>query len=488
MKIKRKYIITIFFIIILILSSFKVSSQLPKRISEDIWADGFFEGTIYFQKSEGKIIGELNHGKSSSKGVFQSNISINNNNFKAKGWFKDNCIYGSFNKNGLLLPLLGLIEINENNFKIYLIIPKGFIKANYTSSYLPPIKGNYGIGVKEFYILDESRKEILTENNDDYRELVLKIWYPTEKDIEGENYDYMTELMFAWLMSRSPISLPGVSNDSYLDVKPHAKTNVAISSKEDSYPVILFSHGLNGTIEIYTSFIEELVSRGYIVISINHPYIAGVVQFPDGRSIYCKDFYTQNDSDYATNALHTIVEDAKFVLDFAEILNHTDNILKGYLNLDAVGMYGHSFGGASTSILCFEDQRIDCGLTLDGVFYQEQIPDGATKPFFMMTADGRFNSSGVRYIWDNQESNVFRLSIYGSSHYGYTDVGLLLSHMLPLIPQNLLGFGTINPKKMTEIVRLFIVEFFNVYIKGESINKIINLAKNFSSDIIFEYK
>ena len=87
-------------------------------------------------------------------------------------------------------------------------------------------------------------------------------------------------------------------------------------------------------------------------------------------------------------------------------------------------MYGHSFGGASTSVCCFEDDRIDCGLTLDGVSYEELIPNGVTKPFFMMTADGRFNSSGVEYIWDNQEKDIYRMTIHGSSHYGYTDVGL----------------------------------------------------------------
>jgi hypothetical protein len=60
--------------------------------------------------------------------------------------------------------------------------------------------------------------------------------------------------------------------------------------------------------------------------------------------------------------------------------------------------------------------------------------------------------------------------------------------MLPLIPQNILGFGTIDPKLMTEIVRLFIIDFFNVYLKGESENNIIELAEYFSSFIQFENK
>ena len=60
--------------------------------------------------------------------------------------------------------------------------------------------------------------------------------------------------------------------------------------------------------------------------------------------------------------------------------------------------------------------------------------------------------------------------------------------MLPLIPQKLLGFGTIDAKLMVEIVRLFIVEFFDVYLKNETRTNIINLAEDFSLYINFESK
>ena len=488
MKWNLKIITSIIFVLIIIISSFNINAQLPKSISEDIWVDGIFEGTITIGKSNGDITGMINHGRSSTNGVFQATILINDESFEAKGWFKNNLLYGVFKKGIFSIPLIGLIEIHRSAFKLYLIIPNGFIKASYTSSYLPPLNGKYGIGVKNFHLIDESRKELLTENPDDFRELVLKIWYPTDKEVEGEWYKYMTEFMFAWLMGRAPIPLLGVSKTAYEDVKPHGKINVPIASNSNLFPVILFAHGLDGTLEIYSSFIEDLVSKGYVVISMNHPYIAGVVEFPDDRSIYYQDFYSQNNPDYPKIAIRTIVDDAKFALDYAEILNDTDDILKERLNLENVGMYGHSFGGASTSICCFEDDRIDCGLTLDGVSYEELIPIGVTKPFFMMTADGRFNQSGVEYIWNKQESDIYRMSINGSSHYGYTDVGLLLSHMLPLIPQNILGFGTVDPKLMTEIVRSFILEFFNVYLKGESESRIIDIVEDFSHYIQFEYK
>ena len=53
MKLKTNCIISIFIIIIIISSSFKVSAILPKSISQDIWVDGEFEGKIDCQFYDG---------------------------------------------------------------------------------------------------------------------------------------------------------------------------------------------------------------------------------------------------------------------------------------------------------------------------------------------------------------------------------------------------------------------------------------------------
>ena len=474
--------------LIIICSSLNISALLPKSITDDIWADGKFEGLIKIGESTGNITGMMNLGRDSTKGVFKATIQIGDVACEAKGWFREPLIFGFFKKGSISIPIFGNIVLQRSSFKANLIIPNGSIEATYIASYLPPISGEYGIGVKEYHLIDESRDEVLTDDPTDHRELMLKVWYPTDYDAEGEWYEYMPEIMFAWLMGRAPIPLPGVSETAYKDVMPHGKVDVPISTNTKSFPVVLFAHGLDGTIEIYSSFIEELVSRGYVVLSMNHPYVAGVVEFPDGRTVYHQDDSWQNDPEYADKALRTIIEDAKYALDYVEFLNAPNMTFDGRLDMENVGMYGHSFGGASTSMCCAEDTRIDCGLTLDGVIYGDWLPDGVTKPFFMMTADGRFNTTGIEYIWEKEESNVYKMSIIGSTHYGYTDVGLLLSHMLQLIPQELLNFGTVDAKVMTEIVRLFIVEFFNVYLKSEPIQGIIDLAEEFDSNIHFDYK
>jgi hypothetical protein len=150
-------------------------------------------------------------------------------------------------------------------------------------------------------------------------------------------------------------------------------------------------------------------------------------------------------------------------------------------------MYGHSYGGASTSICCYEDERFLCGLTLDGVFYIDYLNEGINKPFLMLIAENRFNDDNVQGMWDKLDNDAYKVEIKGSTHYAFTDVGILLRHLTPLIPARILGFGTIDPKRHVNITRIFELMFFEVYLKDRPAEDIINLGLIFD-DVTIEHK
>jgi hypothetical protein len=52
------------------------------------------------------------------------------------------------------------------------------------------------------------------------------------------------------------------------------------------FPVLVFSPGFAGTRLIYGAFARSLASLGYIVITVDHPYEAYIVEFPDGTVAY----------------------------------------------------------------------------------------------------------------------------------------------------------------------------------------------------------
>ena len=226
--------------LIIICSSLNISALLPKNITDDIWTDGKFEGIIIIGESTGNITGMINLGRESTEGVFISTIQMSDEIFKAKGWFRESLLFGFFKKGSILIPILGNIVLQRSSFEATLILPKGSIEATYNASYLPPISGEYSIGVKEYHLIDESREEVLTDEPGDHREFILKVWYPTDYDVEGEWYEYMSEIMFAWLMGRAPIPLPGISETAYKDVMPHGKVDVPIAANTGPLPIVLF--------------------------------------------------------------------------------------------------------------------------------------------------------------------------------------------------------------------------------------------------------
>jgi hypothetical protein len=311
--------------------------------------------------------------------------------------------------------------------------------------------------------------------------MMVQIWYPIDKEILRPQIDYMDAPTFAWLKGRSPVPLFTIPDNGYLFVRPHGRSGPPISNSNEMYPVIIFSPGYDGVYQIYTSFIEDMVSNGYIVVSINHPYVSGVTVFPDGRKIYVSDIPP------ADLSLTSVFEDAKFALDYVFDMNETDIDFKGRLDLSKIGMYGHSFGGAATSICCYQDERFQCGLTLDGVFYMDYLHEKLEKPFLLMIAENRFNNENVQDMWNNLNGDAFKVEIAGSTHYAYTDVGVLLKHLLPLVPPVLLGFGTIEPKLQVNITRMITKMFFDVYLKGVNVEYLITLLSSIN-EVKFEYK
>ena len=80
------------------------------------------------------------------------------------------------------------------------------------------------------------------------------------------------------------IGLPGLRLRPVRGVETHAREG-APWPRGGQYPIVLFSHGRCGFRQHNTVQVEELVSRGYVVATIDHPYAASGVVFPDGRLV-----------------------------------------------------------------------------------------------------------------------------------------------------------------------------------------------------------
>jgi predicted dienelactone hydrolase len=120
---------------------------------------------------------------------------------------------------------------------------------------------------------------------------------------------------------------------------------VYLPAVQSAAPVVLFSHGLGGSREGSAYLGKHWASRGYVVVYIQHPG-------SDDSVWRNKRIGQRMNAMREAASLHNFLlraADVSFVLDELERWNASEeHDLAGRLNLDAVGMSGHSFGAVTT--------------------------------------------------------------------------------------------------------------------------------------------
>jgi dienelactone hydrolase len=147
------------------------------------------------------------------------------------------------------------------------------------------------------------------------------------------------------------------------------------------FPVILFSPDLLDPRTLDTTLVQDLASRGYVVVTIDDTYEASEVEFPGGRLVTSVFPGLVNLPPQALLALAekdmaARVADARFVVNELTALGagHDPDAehrklpagLVGALDVGRTAMFGESFGGMTAAQAMYEDPRIRAGLDLDG--------------------------------------------------------------------------------------------------------------------------
>ncbi|KAF0689541.1 Aste57867_19044 [Aphanomyces stellatus] len=142
------------------------------------------------------------------------------------------------------------------------------------------------------------------------------------------------------------------------------------------WPVVIFSHGLGGALELYSSICQYLASEGMVVVALNHTDgSAAVYRNPDDLTF---EYYDRpppsalEDWDghgygLRNKQLHVRAAQIQRVVDAIVGLNNDDRTSVFYqaLDLNRIGAAGHSFGGASVLTAAKQDSRIRAVVGLD---------------------------------------------------------------------------------------------------------------------------
>jgi dienelactone hydrolase len=266
-------------------------------------------------------------------------------------------------------------------------------------------------------------------------------------------------------VARFLASSAGVHPELLESVKLAATSDAAPLKRRGGWPVVLFSPGFGVERQLYTGLVEDLASHGYIVIAIDHPHDAAIVQFPDGHVVV-----PRSQMDIAT-ALSVRVADTRFVLNQLTRIDRSGS-LAGRLDLAHIGMFGHSLGGAAAASTMLVDARVRAGADLDGTLFADTRTGSLSRPFMLMSADPGFAADPNRAgFWSRLRGPHYALDLKGAQHFAFSDLVFFASKLIRANPSGGQGIraqvGNVDGAASLALERAYLLAFFDRFLRGK---------------------
>jgi predicted dienelactone hydrolase len=366
---------------------------------------------------------------------------------------------------------------------------------------LPPPTGPYSVGTT-FYPVEND----VSAGKSQSPNIVFQVWYPAQSE-DGRPAPYLPHAPFLWDWLRL------VKTQSILDAPPVVE--------DGPYPVLFFGHGGGFIAAQNTIQMQELASYGYVVCSLSHPIDSAVTVYPDGsndgRSFLqawreMRPALTDNNKAFATAAMLkdsfkgsaaqlaekkavmqqilaenrtalAVIErrtnDTLAVIQFLVDLQNgkTDLFLADIMDLNNIGAFGHSNGGAVAINAAMQTERIKAVLNMDGYPFGDILDTNLQQPYLSMSREGAEGRDEV--ILAQAVNEAYRVSIKGTAHLNFMDLYLWFRQPISS------SFGSINSKRAVEIMNAYTLAFFDKHLKNEAVPLIKGPSFDYP-EVIFE--
>ena len=391
---------------------------------------------------------------------------------------------------------------------------------------LPAPSGDHPVGVRDFVLVDDTRKGVNGVGPDVARKLLVRVWYPAGdvSGIEPRPYYNKGETVTSALAIGKQIGAPFFGQSQAL-IKTNSYENAPLASGATDLPTIIYSHGYGSHLAQNTALMEELASHGYAVYSVHHTGDAGTIPTPDGAllemdpavvaqqtapseeemaalseqflSMLTGETFDQRLA--ATNQYREdgVAEDARtftlspaiwtadriFVHDQLEagaVPNNVEGIVSAS-RLDRTGQMGMSYGGSTTGRVCQIDRRCAAGVNLDGGdFHYDPFNETMRAPFMMMYAESR----DMLHMFDASDEQIARARMFNDFSYERHELAGLSEDIHRVVFLNA-GHGTysdmkwhirapffgvilgnVDPAVALSVQNDFVRGFFDKYVKG----------------------
>lgn len=183
---------------------------------------------------------------------------------------------------------------------------------------------------------------------------------------------------------------------------------------------------------------EELASHGYIIFSIGHAYEALLALDSQGQVVPTIPPATSSQTDF--QKMQALINQMKSAA--------------SRLDLEHIGVFGMSFGGATAFEVCAIDMRCQAALNIDGFQYGTLLDDRVQTPFMMMYSE--VNDHINDWVLNDSPESGYSLRVKDTTHLNYTDFNLLAPILL----------GKIDSARIERIMSAYTLAFFNQTLKG----------------------
>jgi predicted dienelactone hydrolase len=209
----------------------------------------------------------------------------------------------------IVLPILATVSVVAQQNRVDTVTPSAPELASY---------GPHDIGVRTIQMIDKNRPDILntkeggpTARYD--RTLTLEVWYPaTLAAGQKPGGEYRT-----------------ITRDPAITVTLHGTAVRDASPREGGYPLVIISHGYPGNRFLMSHLGENLASKGFVTVAIDHKDSTYEDQKAFGSTLYNRAF------------------DQLFVLNEIDRLGKkgSGSFLAGLVDASRSGIVGYSMGG-----------------------------------------------------------------------------------------------------------------------------------------------
>ncbi len=361
--------------------------------------------------------------------------------------------YSRFLLVGKLLILASCWVVSVLSIYLYFIFPIPILSKP---------TGIYDVGVTSYTLSSPYCTDPISGSKK--YQVYFKVWFPKDNNHSGmlANYpitrEYMEKQVIFDHRETNDHKLPDfvflplniLKSYSYIDTEPNKLLN--------DLPLIIYNSGTFSSVGQNSILMEELASQGFIVVSIGHIY-GSIIIYDDGNTIMPNSRNTMKLFNNAAQEAALLIEerenaikngqnainaqeiyfnrlnnwrriindwesDSICVIEFLKNKTNTQgDIFYQKINVNNIGVIGHSLGGFTAGNLCAHQGEVKACVFFDTIIQSDYFFSDMEKPSLFIYAGS--HKIIDPYIENNHGSPITVIALKNANHYSFMEQRLL---------------------------------------------------------------